>query len=213
MGWLMFLIVGAVSVFLLFVLGVPRLLWSLLGAAIALGGTGYALQGHPFEPGHPVEGEAEIQPIDQGLIDFRHTMFGHFTFANSYLVASDALARSGATDSAVGVVLAGIHRSPRDAALWTWLGMAYSEHDGGFVSPAAEMAFNHAMAIAPQHPGPPFFYGFALARAGRLEDARATWRRALARMPEDSPLRRDVRLRLQLLDGFLSQPAGTQPAM
>ncbi|MBR0551950.1 tetratricopeptide repeat protein [Stakelama marina] len=208
MGWVMLAAIGIATVALLWLLGVPRTLWMFAGAAVMLGATGYALQGSPMLPGHPVSREAEIREIDQGLLELRHQMFGHITFANAYLVASDALARAGRTRSAVSVVLGGIRHSPRDIALWTGLGLAYTEHDDGYVSPAARMAFEHAIELAPGHPGPPFFYGMALVRAGEFAAARPYWQRAVQLAPKDAKYRDGLRLRLQLLDQFLAAENG-----
>lgn len=204
MGWVMLAIIGLGTVLLLWALGMPRFLWMFTGAAVMLGATGYALQGSPMLPGHPVSREAEMRDIDTGLVELRHQMFGHITFANAYFVASDALARSGRGRSAVRVMLAGIHKAPGDASLWTGLGLAYTEHDNGYISPAAQLAFAHAIKLAPNHPGPYFFYGLALVRSGDYAAARPYWHRALALTPDDAKFRDGLELRVDLLDRLLA---------
>src|SRR3546814_7244633 len=53
MGWVWLIVIGAAAAGALALLGVGRGLWSLVGAALMLGATGYALQGRPDEPGSP----------------------------------------------------------------------------------------------------------------------------------------------------------------
>jgi cytochrome c-type biogenesis protein CcmH/NrfG len=48
------------------------------------------------------------------------------------------------------------------------------------LTPAAEMAFNRAQQVAPEHPAPRFFYGLALARMGQFEAAEQFWQQVVA---------------------------------
>jgi hypothetical protein len=61
------------------------------------------------------------------------------------------------------------------------------------------------MALYPQHPGPPFFYGQALIRANQFAEARPFWAKALALAPKDASYRDDIAVRLMLLDRFLAE--------
>jgi cytochrome c-type biogenesis protein CcmH/NrfG len=51
------------------------------------------------------------------------------------------------------------------------------------MTPAAQLAFQRAAEIAPDHPAPKFFYGLALAQGGRFEEAERIWRDLLATAP------------------------------
>lgn len=207
MGWVALAALGAVAFAAARLLGMHRDLSSFLGAALMLGAAGYALQARPGLPGAPVAASARAIDVDPGLSELRIQMFGRHTQAESLFFASDALIRSGATKSAVYLMLGGINRQPQDAAIWTGLGGAYVANDGGILSPAARFAFNRAMQIAPEHPGPPFFLGVALIRAGEFRAARRWWMQAFILSP-DLSFRAQISERLALLDQFLASPAG-----
>src|SRR3546814_6776767 len=63
MGWVWLIVIGAAAAGALALLGVGRGLWSLVGAALMLGATGYALQGRPDEPGRSEEHTSELQSL------------------------------------------------------------------------------------------------------------------------------------------------------
>ena len=64
-------------------------------------------------------------------------------------------------------------------------GYALVVHGGNMMSPAAQLAFQRAAAIAPDHPGPRFFYGLALAQGGNYDEAERVWRELLPTIPAD----------------------------
>jgi cytochrome c-type biogenesis protein CcmH/NrfG len=68
------------------------------------------------------------------------------------------------------------------------------------MSPAAQLAFGRAERLAPDHPGPPFFYGLALAQGGNYDEAERIWRRLVAQAPPDANYRRLIEERLQALE-------------
>jgi cytochrome c-type biogenesis protein CcmH/NrfG len=78
-------------------------------------------------------------------------------------------------------------------------------HDGNTVSPPARFAFEQAVRIAPSHPAPPFFLGLAHIRADDYAAARPLWARAVALSPAGASYRRDIALRLALLDRLLAR--------
>jgi len=91
--------------------------------------------------------------------------------------------------------------------LWTGLGTTLASHDGNAVSPPALFAFRQAIRVAPQHPAPYFFLGLAYVRAADYPAARQAWVKALALSPERASYRRDIAVRLALLDRLLdAQP-------
>ncbi|GAA0300630.1 hypothetical protein GCM10009087_08060 [Sphingomonas oligophenolica] len=213
MGWIVLALVGIAAGFALWIGGIARPLWSFVGAALMLGAAGYALQSGPSLPGHPVESFAEPIEVDPAMTQLRESMLGAFTADNAYLVAADAMTRSGDTRSAVQAVLGGIKRYPKSLTLWTGLGTALEQHDGT-VSPATLFAFQHAMYLAPQHPAPPFFLGLAYIRAGEYAKARPYWARALALAPAGASYRQPIADRLTALDAYLAaaEQAQTQAA-
>lgn len=189
MGWLMFGWVALGAALLLWALRFPRRLWILPATALMLAGAGYAWQGSPGLPGHPVTAEEETGVVDPEIVALREAMFGRFNFDFSYFMAADAMTRVGAPEAAANVMVGGVRKAPRDAALWTGLGMALTQHDGMIVSPPARYAFEHAIELWPQHPGPHFFYGIALARIGEFAAARKQWGLALENVPEKASYR------------------------
>ena len=70
------------------------------------------------------------------------------------------------------------------------------------MTPAARLAFARAAEISPNHPGPPFFFGLALAQAGQLDEAERVWRDLLDRSPADAPYRADLAQKLAQLEAM-----------
>jgi len=158
----------------------------LSASAMLFGCIGYVVQGHPGLAGSPREAESLQAPIP--LTDMRHAFFGNFTGEESWLSISDALARSGDTEEAVGVLQNAVGKYPRNAQLWVGLGNALVDH-AGVLTPASEYAYERAAELAPGHPAPVFFMGLALARSGDGQGALALWKQVLAQSPADAPWR------------------------
>ena len=68
-----------------------------------------------------------------------------------------------------------------------------------------------AADIAPQHPGPPFFMGLALAQSGRLAEARTIWAALLERAPAEASYRGDLESRLARIDTMIVGQGGGAP--
>lgn len=206
-GWVWLAVLGAASFGALALLRVDRLLWTMVASALMLGAAGYAWQGEPGMVGHPVTTGLVRSEDDSDMIALRDRMLGRFTGQAAYLVAADAMMRIGDKRAAVQALLGGIRLAPDSLLLWTGLGNALAAHDGDQVSPPALFAFQQAARIAPRHPAPPFFLGLAYVRAGDFERARRYWARALALTPRSVSYRRDIEIRLALLDRFLAMKA------
>jgi cytochrome c-type biogenesis protein CcmH len=84
-------------------------------------------------------------------------------------------------------------------------------HADGTLTPASLYAFRRAAAAAPEHPGPPFFLGLALAQSGRFEEARGLWSRLLAATPSDAPWHAELVDKLQRLDTIIAAQQTRQP--
>ena len=208
MGWVGLLLLALGSGVLLWRLGLPRTVSTAAAAAVMLGATGYALQGQPGLAGQRPRAAPETARVDPGLSELRREMFGRYTYADQYFVMSEGLTRAGQPAGAVSVLLGGIGGAKQNAALWTALGSAYAENDANTVSPASRFAFDQALRLAPEHPGPPFFLGIANIRAGEFAKARGWWLRALRLTPQGAPYGRDIAERLVLLDRLIAlEPA------
>jgi cytochrome c-type biogenesis protein CcmH len=186
MGWVALLLMIALSLGLLWLLGLRGGLLTASAAALLLGASGYALQGNPNLPAAPAQGGEgrDVFP----LTDARHAFFGHFTPAESWLRMSEALAHDGQSEDAVGILQNAVKRYPGDPQLWIGLGNALVDHARG-LTPPAELAYKRAAALAPGHPGAPFFYGLALARSGDRQGAIAVWQQILKTAPANAEWR------------------------
>lgn len=186
MGWLILLALMALSFVGLRLLGVRGAALTASAAVLLLGGAGYALQGSPNLPGAPAQATeaGDIFPLTKA----RHAFFGEFTPAESWLRMSEALARDGQNEDAVGLLQNAVKRYPADPQLWIGLGNALVDHARG-MTPAAELAYRRAEQAAPGHPAAPFFYGLALARSGDRDGALTLWRNILAKAPADAEWR------------------------
>ena len=185
-GWLILAVLVVVAWGGLWLLGVRGAMLKLVGAALLVGASGYALQGSPGTPGAPqfTHQAGESVPLTAA----RHAFFGDFGPTEHWLLMSERMASRGETADAAGILRSGIHEHPGDPALWVGLGNALVDHARG-MTPASELAFARAEQLAPGHPAAPFFRGLAFARSGDPARAVAIWRELLARAPADASWR------------------------
>jgi cytochrome c-type biogenesis protein CcmH len=187
MGWAILLLLVAASLGGLWLFGVRGGLLKAAAAALLLGASGYAIQGSPDLKGAPAEGNQGRSVVP--LTEARHAFFGDFSPEESWLRISEALARDGKTEDAVGVLQNAVNRYPTDEQLWIGLGNALVDHARG-LTPAAELAYQRAAEVAPGRPAAPFFYGLAVARSGDRAAAVEIWQRILAKAPANASWRR-----------------------
>lgn len=207
MGWIALALLAGMALLMAW-RGVSPALRPALGAALAFGGLGYTWQNHAALAGRATVADTTPIEVPPDEIALREAMLGRFTGDGAYLIASDGLLRAGHVKSGTRVILMGLAHYPSSLTLWTGLGSALARHDGGRVSPAARLAFARAGQLAPLHPAPPFFAGLAYVRAGDLPTARAYWVRALALCPHTISYRRDIAVRLAMLDRFIAETQG-----
>jgi tetratricopeptide (TPR) repeat protein len=197
MGWLIFLGLALVTGGALWRFGrMPKGTIELLGAALCLAVAGYAWQGSPSLSGKPTPAPEDAHVPDSEFAKERTKLLGQFGADADILGAADAFHRQGLNLYAIGLIKGALERHPNSADLWVGLGNAMVVHGAGMMSPAAQLAFERAAAIAPDHPGPPFFMGLAYAQAGQLDRAQAVWQALLERAPKDAPWRAEVEQRL-----------------
>jgi cytochrome c-type biogenesis protein CcmH len=186
MGWVALIVLVAISLGLLWLLGVRGGLLTASAAALMLGAVGYAVQGSPDLPGTRADfGDTHAY---LPLTEARHAFFGYFTPAEPWLRMSEALARDGKSEDAVGILENAVKRYPGDPQLWIGLGNALVDHARG-LTPPAELAYKRAEQLAPGHPAAPFFYGLALARSGDRQAAVAVWQPILKTAPKNADWR------------------------
>jgi cytochrome c-type biogenesis protein CcmH len=194
-----------------FVWRAPREAWATLGAALALGLAGYALQASPGIPGAPASATAK-PPLDgSALIGARRRVLG-VEAVPSHLITADAFARRGQYAEAAGLLRGVVSKHPRDAEAWLALGNALVEHGEGTLSPAALYAYRRSAALDPKSAGPAFFLGLGLIRQGDLIDAHRLWSDQLGAMPADAPGRAELAARFAMLDSAMRRLVAEPPA-
>lgn len=170
-----------------------------LGAALLLALAGYSWQGHPFMAGSPKAPPEHQQLPDNDFQALHPDLLGRFDNAWALTNMADGYQRRGDTEGAAELLQAAVGRHPQDADLWVAYGYALVVHGGNMMNPAAQLAFQRAAAIAPNHPGPRFFYGLALAQGGNYDEAERIWRELLPTLPADSQFRAITEQRLQAI--------------
>jgi cytochrome c-type biogenesis protein CcmH len=172
----------------------------LLASALLLAFAGYAWQGSPGLAGSPKAPPETREIPDSAFARMRQDMLGRFDTADRWLNIAEGFQRRGDTRGAAGLIRSALREHPDNAILWIGYGNALVLHSGGLITPAAQLAFERAAALAPDHPAPRFFFGLALAQSGRLDEAERIWRGLLAAAPADAPWRAQVEEQLQALE-------------
>ncbi|MBX7526466.1 tetratricopeptide repeat protein [Qipengyuania vesicularis] len=204
MSWLPIIAIAVLSFLAaILLLRVRKGGWTLLGATLLFGLTGYALQGSPDQPSSP--GQAEQQQAVDGelLIEARREFFDTSQFPSRWIVTGDSYMRRGDFDAAAGFYRNAIEEAPGDIEAWLGLGIALVEHAEGNLTPAALHAFERAQELDETNGGPRYFLGLSWLRAREIDRTLELWREALAAAPDDAPWRESLALRLGALETML----------
>ncbi len=214
MTWLLPLVLAIVAFLIAaFVLRAPRQGWEAIAAALLLGVTGYALQASPGVPAAPKQPREKVSGDPAALVKARSRVTeSGIPPQDRWVVIADAMARNGQFGDAAEVLRGAVAADPKNAEAWLAMANALVQHSDGLLTPASLYAFRRASAAAPEHPGPPYFLGLALAQSGRFAEAQALWRRLLAQTPPDAPWHAELSQQLGRLDAFVAaQPSGGSP--
>ena len=172
-----------------------------LAAALLLALAGYSWQGRPQQPGSAksAQGPQAVPPDDFAIL--HPDLLGRFDRAYSWMTMADADRQAGNPHGSAEILQQAVRGNPRSYSLWIAYGYALVAASDGVMSPAAGMAFNRAAQLAPNHPGPEFFYALALTypreirtqdeleqAAARLQQAEAMWRQQLQEVGPSQPL-------------------------
>ncbi len=200
MGWILILAFAlAIGLALWRFARFDRATLQLVAAALVLAMAGYAWQGRPGLAGRPAAARAAEARPESVFADMRHDVLGRFDLADSWLTIANGYERRGDTRSAVDLLANATRQYPLNPSLWIGLGNALVLHAGGTMTPAARLAFERAIALAPTAQGPRLFYGLALIQAGELAEADKVWRDLLAAAPPDASWRPLLEQRIALL--------------
>ena len=178
--------------------GLSRVTLQLLAAALLIGITGYAVQGRPLLNGKPVPPPAPQEQSSSAFAEATSELMNYDTRAD-WLTIADAYQSSSDKRNAIRSIRARLRADPNDAELWAGLGAALVMYADGMITPAAELSFRRAARLAPNHPGPKFFYGLSLAQAGKTEEAERIWMELVANAPADARWRPMVEANLAAL--------------
>lgn len=204
MSWLpVILLAAAAFAVAAFVLRVGRGGWSLLGAALLFGLSGYGLQGSPGQPASPGVSSDEGGVDGELIVSARREYFDTSQLPSRWLTTGDGFARRADYERAAGFYRSATEENPNDLEAWLALGIALVEHADGNLTPAALYAFQRAEALDASNGGARYFLGLAWLRAGEPARTRELWIEALRNAPEDANWRESLALRLMRLDMLL----------
>lgn len=172
----------------------------LLAAALMIALAGYSWQGRPSLGGSPRPPPESQEVPDSAFAQMRQSMLGRFDTADRWLTIAEGFQRRGDTRGGAGLIRSALREHPDNAILWVGYGNALVIHSGGFITPAAQLAFERAAELAPDHPAPRFFFGLALAQSGQLDEAERVWRELLASAPPGAQWRAGLDIQLQQLE-------------
>lgn len=208
MTYLPIILLGVLAMsFAVIALRLPRGAWTLFAAALVFGMAGYAMQGSPGFAGSPRAGVEDPDKTGGALVEARRSLFGPNP-PSSYVTMADGFARQGQFGTAADILRSGVDAYPKDTEAWLALGNALVQHAEGRLTPAALYAYAQARRLEPDNPGPGFFLGVAMIRAGDLGEARALWADMIANAPADAPWRAQLQQRLSTLDGLIARMGG-----
>jgi len=204
MTWVVLIaLVVLVLAALLFLMRGRREGWEAVAAALMVGLAGYALQGQPTMPSAMKAPSNPAAGNGKALVEERQKLSGGDPTRNRWIVPGDALAMHGQYAEAATVLRGAIEADPGNGDAWLATANALVSHAEGNISPAALYAFRQAQNADPRAPGPPFFLGLAMARAGRFDETRTLWADLVAKAPADAPWRDDIAMRLKRLDELM----------
>lgn len=172
----------------------------LLGAALLVGLAGYAFQGRTGLAGSPAASRAAVALPPAMSIPLADEFFGRFNVASSWLVIANSFLERGNSGEAVATLASATRAAPRNAQLWIAYANAVRIHSGGRISPASRLAFERGAILAPDHPGPAFFFGLAVLQTGDLEGALVVWKTLLAQAPAEARWGRALAARIAVLE-------------
>jgi cytochrome c-type biogenesis protein CcmH/NrfG len=206
MGWLFVILLACAALVAIWRFGrLDRSGVQFAAAALLLALAGYAWQGHPGLEGVPRRAPEHKAVAPSDFSKMRRELLGQFDTADRWLTLAESYGRDGDTQGAAEIIEAALRQHPRDADLWVGLGTTLVQHSGGLMSPAAQLAFDRAAAIAPNHPAPRFFYGLALLQGGKVDEAEQVWRDLLASAPPTALWRGAIERQLAMVEAAKAQ--------
>jgi cytochrome c-type biogenesis protein CcmH len=191
--------------FVAFAFRLPRAAWTTAATALALGLAGYAVQGSPSLPGAPKEAAPRVAGEGENLVAMRRALLPEDQARQNALITADAFTQHDQYADAATLLLGAVRDNPNDGEAWLALGNVLVAQADGAMTPAAQFAYRHAEAAAPDSPAVPFFMGVAQLNQGRFSETRGLWTEAAKRAPEGSAVRKAIEDRIARLDSLIEQ--------
>ncbi|HZF44300.1 MAG TPA: hypothetical protein VEZ48_12920 [Sphingomonadaceae bacterium] len=172
----------------------------LAAAALLIGLAGYSLQGRAGLVGSPAA-ELPRRPLPPVLqVELAGEFYGRFNVATPWIVIANGYMARGDGANAVTTLISAVRASPRNSELWIALGNGLVSQNGGRMSPAAQLAFAKSIDLAPQHPGPRFFYGLAMLQQGKVDQGLVLWKQILRDAPPGASWRPNLAARVAVVE-------------
>lgn len=210
-GWFALGLLSAVSLFtLVWHVRSSTGVWQIAAAAVLLGMTGYVLQGRPLATSSPAMPLAASDIGATQLIDVRADMDQSFGGAKRWLVTADSFAKQGDYASAASYIQSGLRSDPKNPDLWSALGLQLMLASEGQMSPPAQLAFDKARAIRPNHPAPYYFTGLARMISGDLNGGVLLWEKTLSLATPEAKWKVSIESQLQAAKALQVESEQTQ---
>ncbi|OYY70439.1 MAG: hypothetical protein B7Y00_06710 [Sphingomonadales bacterium 17-56-6] len=210
-GWVALGLLSALSLLVLsWFVRLSKGLWQIAAAAVLLGMTGYALQGRPSAPSSPAKPLAVNEAGATQLIDIRADMDQSFGGAQRWLITADSFAKQGDYASAASYIQSGLRSDPKNPDLWSALGVQLMLASEGQMSPPAQLAFDKARAIQPNHPAPYYFAGLAHMISGDLNGGVLLWEKTLSLATPNAKWKVGIESQLQAAKALQAEAAQAQ---
>ncbi|MEZ5689475.1 MAG: cytochrome C biosynthesis protein [Caenibius sp.] len=211
MSWILVVAIEvlAFAVFVV-VFRLPRPLWAMTGAALAVGLAGYAAQARPGLAGAPKDAQLRENRAGEELVKLRKA-FTEGKPGSNALIVSDAFARRGDFGNATTALRGEIRENPDNSEAWVALANNLVAHADGVITPPARYAFEMAAKSDPKAPAPDFFLGMAELGQGNLVETHRHWKHALELAPDDAPYRDLLGLRVSQLEKLMRAIAEQRP--
>lgn len=159
----------------------------MIGGVLMLGLIGYGIDGRPDLPAQPTVTATLDRSSTSAFEKSRQALLQNAGDVGAWLMFADVLTREGHTEDAVSGLQFALNTAPHSGDLWVGLGQALTMHAGGFVTPAARLAFNRASQFSPDSPAPQYFLGLAWLQEGNAKAAIAEWQKLRATSPASAP--------------------------
>ena len=187
-------------------------LWLQLGCALAIcaAAGGWVLLGNRQLPEQSAQHAAALPATDAQLGAALERLNQNPADEEGWLALSERFLARRETAKAVEALSIASAAMPDRVSLWVALGQALFLHGEGQMSPAARYAFDRAVALDPDHPGPKIFTALAFIQEAQPQKALPILVELEAKAPKDAPWRPRVERMLRGTRTMIAAGVGTE---